>query len=151
MQEMLEMWVRTLGWKDPLEKEMATHSNILAQKIPWTLEPGDPQSLASQRFGHDWVSDTTTLHHDVDGGFTFTLTFHIQEQGPQECCFPRMLQPWGPRLGWSDSTAPAQRACPALGHLGLGVNPSKSHQELSLPRRKVKSVLNDYTFSSLIF
>ena len=151
MQDALEMRVRSLGWKDPFEKQMATHSSTLAQKIPWTLEPGDPQSLGSQRFRHDWVSDTTTLHLDVDGGFTFTLTFQIQEQGPQGCCLPRMLGPWGPRLGWSDSTAPAQRACPALGHLGLGVNPSKSHQEWSLPRRKVTSVLNDYTLSSLFF
>ena len=34
------MWVRPLGWEDPLEKEVATHSSILAQKIPWTEEPG---------------------------------------------------------------------------------------------------------------
>ena len=41
MQEMLqELWVRSLGWEDPLEKEMATHSRILAWNIPWTKEPG---------------------------------------------------------------------------------------------------------------
>ena len=38
--EMQETWVQSLGWKDPLEKEMATHSSILAWKIPWTEEPG---------------------------------------------------------------------------------------------------------------
>ena len=39
-QEMQETWVQSLGWKDPLEKEMATHSSILAWKIPWTVELG---------------------------------------------------------------------------------------------------------------
>ena len=48
-----ETWVRSLGQEDPLEKEMATHSSILAQKIPWTEEPGGLQSMGSQRVGHD--------------------------------------------------------------------------------------------------
>ena len=46
-------WVRSLGWEDPLEKEMATHSSILAWEIPWTEEPGGLQSMASQRVRHD--------------------------------------------------------------------------------------------------
>ena len=50
---MWETWVRSLGREDPLEKEMATHSNIHAWKIPWTKEPGGLQSLGSQRVGHD--------------------------------------------------------------------------------------------------
>ena len=41
MQEVQEMWVRSLGWEDPLEEEMETHSSILAWKIPWTEEPGE--------------------------------------------------------------------------------------------------------------
>ena len=45
---MQETWVRALGWEDPLEKEMATHSNTLAWKIPWTEEPGRLQSMGSQ-------------------------------------------------------------------------------------------------------
>ena len=44
-----ETWVRSLGWEDTLEKEMATHSNILAWKISWTEEPGGLQSIGSQR------------------------------------------------------------------------------------------------------
>ena len=48
-----ETWVRSLGWEDPLEKEMATHSSILAWKIPWTEELGRLQSTGSQRVGHD--------------------------------------------------------------------------------------------------
>ena len=48
-----ETQVRSLGWKDPLEKEMATHSSTLAWKIPWMKEPGRLQSIGSQRVGHD--------------------------------------------------------------------------------------------------
>ena len=56
-----ETQVRSLGWEDPLEKEMATHSSILAWEIPWTEEPGGLQSTGSQRVRHD---------------FTFTFTLH---------------------------------------------------------------------------
>ena len=50
---MKENWVQSLGWKDPLEKGMATHSSIFAWKIPWMEEPGRLQSTGSQRVGHD--------------------------------------------------------------------------------------------------
>ena len=50
---MRETWVRSLGQEDALEKEMATHSNTLARKIPWTEEPSSLQSTGSQRVGHD--------------------------------------------------------------------------------------------------
>ena len=50
---MQETWVQSLGREDLLEKEMATHSSILAWKIPWTEEPGRLQSMGSQRVGHD--------------------------------------------------------------------------------------------------
>ena len=50
---MWETLVRSLGWGDPLEKEMATHSSTLAWKIPWTEERGRLQSMGSQRVGHD--------------------------------------------------------------------------------------------------
>ena len=50
---MPETRVRSLGGKDPLEKEMATHFSILAWRIPWTEEPGRLQSMGSQRVGHD--------------------------------------------------------------------------------------------------
>ena len=43
------MWVRSLGWEDPLEKEMATHTSVLAWKISWTEELGGPQLMGSQR------------------------------------------------------------------------------------------------------
>ena len=47
------MQVRSLGWEDALEEGMATHSNILARRIPWTEEPGRLQSIGSHRIGHD--------------------------------------------------------------------------------------------------
>ena len=50
---MWETWVPSLGWDDPLEKEMATHSSILACKIPWMKEPGRLQSMGLQRVGND--------------------------------------------------------------------------------------------------
>jgi len=50
---MWETWVLSLGQEDPLEKEMATHSSILAWRIPWTEEPSGLQSMGSQRVGHD--------------------------------------------------------------------------------------------------
>ena len=50
---MWDTWVRSLGWEDPLRKGKATHSSILACRIPWTVEPGKLQSMGSLRVGHD--------------------------------------------------------------------------------------------------
>ena len=50
---MQETWVQSLGWEDHLEKQMATHSGILAWRIPKTEDPGGLQSMGSQRVGHD--------------------------------------------------------------------------------------------------
>ena len=55
MQEMQETWVWYLGWEDPLEEGMATHSCILAQRIPRIEGTGRQQSTGSQRVGHDWA------------------------------------------------------------------------------------------------
>ena len=55
---MQETWVRPLGWEDLLEKEMVTHSSILAWRIPWTEEPGGLQPMGLQRVRHDWVTNT---------------------------------------------------------------------------------------------
>ena len=64
---MQETRVRSLGWEDPLEKGMATHSSVLAWRIPWTEEPGGLQSTGPQRVGHDWVTDTFTFHKRING------------------------------------------------------------------------------------
>ena len=64
---MQETQVRSLGGEDPLEKEMATHSSILAWRIPWTEEPGGLQSMESHRMGQDLVTKN----------FTFTLVICV--------------------------------------------------------------------------
>ena len=57
---MQETQVQSLGWDDFLEKEMATHSSILAWKIPWREDPGGLQSIRSQRVGHNWATKHST-------------------------------------------------------------------------------------------
>ena len=59
--EIQETPVQSLGQEDPLEKEMATGSSILAWRSTWTEEPGVLQSMGSQRVGHDWATNTHTL------------------------------------------------------------------------------------------
>ena len=63
MLEMQETWVQSLGQEDPPEQEMATHSNILVWKIPWTEEPGRPQSMGSQSIRQDWARTRTHTHN----------------------------------------------------------------------------------------
>ena len=57
----LETCIHSLGWEDPLEKEMATHSSILAWRIPWTDESGGLESMVSQRVRHNWETKTTCV------------------------------------------------------------------------------------------
>ena len=61
MQELQKTQVRSLGGEDPLEEGMATHSSILAWRIPWTEEPGGLQSIGLPRVGHGW-SDLAHAH-----------------------------------------------------------------------------------------
>ena len=58
---MQETWIQLLGWKNPLEKEMVTHSKNLAWKIPWTEEHGRVQSMGSQRIGHNLATKPPLL------------------------------------------------------------------------------------------
>ena len=60
MQEIQERWVQSLGKEDSLEEEMATHSSILAGRIPYTEEPGRLQSMGLQRVGHNLVTEHTS-------------------------------------------------------------------------------------------
>ena len=66
-QETQETWVLSLSLEDPLEKKMATHSNILAWETPWTEEPGRLQSTGSQRVGHDLVTTPVLLPGESQG------------------------------------------------------------------------------------
>ena len=61
----VETWVQYLGQEDPLEKEMATHSSILALRIPWTEEPDGLHTMGSQRVRHNWLTNT---YYEVDNG-----------------------------------------------------------------------------------
>ena len=63
-----ETQVQSLGWDYPLEEGMATHSSILAWRIPWTEESGRLQSMGSQRVGHDWTINTFTFMEQKDWG-----------------------------------------------------------------------------------
>ena len=65
VQEMQETGVQSLGREDRLEWEMATHSSILAWKIPWTEEPGGPHSTGLQRVGQDWETEHTLSFHFI--------------------------------------------------------------------------------------
>ena len=60
-----ETWVQSLGLEDPLEKRVATHSSILAWRIPWTEEPGGLLHKGSQRVRHDWVTERQQQQHFV--------------------------------------------------------------------------------------
>ena len=67
---MWETWVQSLGWEDPLEKEKATHSSILAWTIPWTM-----QSVGLQRTGHDCATFAFTFFHSVSRVFSVKLSY----------------------------------------------------------------------------
>ena len=89
---MQETQVQSLGWQDPLEKEMATHCSILAWRIPRTEEPGRLQSMGLQRVGHDWATSfslfTLAL---VTAGSQFQLRFAIRTQGTEGLGCSRLL------------------------------------------------------------
>ena len=74
-----EPWVRSQGWENPLEKEMATHSSTLAWKIPWTEESGGLQSQGSQKVRHDWAT---------------SLSSHVQLFCDPVDCSPPGSCPW---------------------------------------------------------
>ena len=76
MKEMQETQVQSLGREDPLEKEMATHSSIVAWRIPWTEEPGGLQFMRSQRVGHDGAHMHTQTHTH-----TYCLTPSLRRAG----------------------------------------------------------------------
>ena len=114
-----ETWVRSLGWEDPQEKEMTTHSSILAWIIPWTEKPGGLQFMGSQRVGHNWVTNTfifpcmeSTLHRVPFPALQFSLScppgccraalflwvrqVRIYHRGPLRWGFPQVLSHPGP-------------------------------------------------------
>ena len=83
MLSMQETWVQFLGRKNLMEKGMATHSSILAWRIPWTEEPGGLQSMWLQRVGHDWaIKMHTYAHKTLCREF---LGFPVAKTTPSQC------------------------------------------------------------------
>ena len=86
---MQKTWVGSLGWEDTLEKEMATHSSILAWKIPWPEEPVGLQSMGSWRVGHDWATSLSL----------FTFMHWKRKWQPTPVFLPGESQGWGSLVG----------------------------------------------------
>ena len=107
-----ETWVWSLGWEDLLEKETATHSSILAWKIPWMEEPGRLQSMGSQRIGHDWAACTFT--HLVRGfpGGTSGKEPTCQCRSCKRCGF----DPWVRKIPWRRAQQPSPLFLPEESH-----------------------------------
>ena len=74
---MWEMRVRYLGWENPLEKEIATRSSILAWKIPWTEKPGGLQSMGSQRVGYDWATRQSHTYSYLLASLGWPIFIHL--------------------------------------------------------------------------
>ena len=77
--EMQETWVWSLGWEDPLEKGMTTHSSILAQRIPLSEELGRLQSMSMQRVGQDWVTFTSVSRYRNPWNKWHSIPYKIKE------------------------------------------------------------------------
>ena len=92
VKNLLAMWkteVQCLGREDPLEKGTATHSSILAWRIPWTEEPGGLQSMASQRVGHDWATVPQCSCSPV-------VAFGVRGSAARNMCFTVLfISKWG--------------------------------------------------------
>ena len=86
-----EKQIRSLGWEDALEQEMATHSSTLAWKIPWTEKPGRLQSIGSERLGHYWATEHTHTHTHIYHHMT-SLLFSILPK-PFSCSFLKAIAP----------------------------------------------------------
>ena len=122
MQEMQEMWVRSLGQEDPLEKSTATHSSILAWRIPWTGRPAVLQSMGSQRVGHAWATE-----------LNWTEAVDIPSVFPAG---RRTVTGWVPLIEWSQVLGKARHVpdkAADVKQAGLppGIDVSAGHQELT--------------------
>ena len=92
-----EMWVQSLGWEDPLQKGMATHSSILTWRIPWTEEPGGLQSMGWQRVRHDWATTLSlSLKRYLGEFFTHLSIWYLSKAIRVEKSWTQ-LRDWAPR------------------------------------------------------
>ena len=172
------MQVPSLGREDPLEKETATHSSILAWRIPWTQECGRLYSMGSRRVGHDRVTEHARVHlrdHIADtscsslcltprgdGGshsglpvLTEHVSCHVEEAcfltSPRVPALPATLVP-SPVLGRSPSSG-ARPHLGCLGHVSVGAGPSWASRGSSRHRNSQAqdSLLADTTPSAYCF
>ena len=109
---MQETRVQSLGWEDLLEKAMATHSSILAWKIPWTEEPGRLQSMGSQRVGHNWATslqrefrvesrnESPRALEKLAQVFRWLDIFRSWFYEPNSCISSYLEKHWGPSRWW---------------------------------------------------
>ena len=111
MQEMQEMWVQSLGWEEALEESMATHSSILAWRIPQTEEPGGQQSMGLLRIRYNWANEHThTLHFYIRGDLG--REFKCQYKRCKRCGF----NPWVGKIPWRRKCQPTQVFLPGKFH-----------------------------------
>ena len=123
---MQEMWVLSLGWEDPLEKKMATHSSILAWRIPGTEEPGGLQSMGLQRVRHDLA---TKQQRSREEGPPASARGKTPELGRAQGSCRRHIDgfpPKGPAQTGDRSSCRVQRAWKGPKVSGLGVGPRSS-------------------------
>ena len=83
-----EIWVQPLGWEDPREKGMATHSVILSRRTPWTGKPGGLQSMGLQRVLHDWVTNIFTFigKGEMENYSIFIMQYEYLKRADVFCC-----------------------------------------------------------------
>ena len=111
MQETQETQVWSLGQEDPLEVEMATHSSILAWKIPWTEDPDRLQFMGLHRNGHDWATEQVQMCA-VSEGFSWWLS------GKEPACQYRRLRcdSWVGKILWKRKWQPTAVFLPGNSH-----------------------------------
>ena len=95
MPKIQEMWVRSLGWEDPLEEKVATDTSILTWKIPWTEEPVGLQSMGLKIVKHDWVTEDTStsiccVNQSINGRLFFMAL--ILSKGKSDAFLTLVLQ-----------------------------------------------------------
>ena len=129
-----EMQIRvwSLSQEDPLEKDMATHSNILAWRIPWTEEPGGLESMGSQKVRHDWVTNAFKSMDPVTLLCPRTSCFLLLHK-PKPVCSLQHLQPEGSPLRDAHTSLPSAEWHSGYKIFCLSSSTSLGHQQILAP------------------
>ena len=150
--------VMSLDWENPLEKGMATHSRILAWRIPWTEEPGKLQSMGSQRTEHNWVTFTLCVI-SMPKGLTWWLRGkRILLQCRRPCFNLRVGEsPWRRKRlptpvflpGESHGHGSLEGYSPWIRKQSDRAEPLNNHPQSSMPKHRQECVLETFTVSRL--